>query len=118
MALPLAPMLNGFYCKVDGQRYIVVNSTHPKCRRRYSCMHELAHVLIEIHKPRLRPYRIERVSQSFAAHALMPGYEVLNKLVEGGGLPARDKDVEWLAGEFSVSYSAMKLRLKELDVLD
>jgi hypothetical protein len=95
---------------------IVLNSTEPAVRRRFSLMHEFKHILD--HGIAERAYasttwlssddRVERAADYFAASLLMPRRLVKRRFYQGLSDPSE------LAAEFGVSPQAMRYRLEQL----
>lgn len=98
---------------------IVVNSTEPAVRRRFTLAHEFKHVLDHPFAARAYPHngyltsdeRAERVADYFAACFLMPRRLVKRRFFQGL------HDVGDLAAEFGVSLQAMRYRLEQLGVI-
>jgi Zn-dependent peptidase ImmA (M78 family) len=120
---------------VDGSRKIVmVNSSHPEVRKRFSAAHEVGHLLlhgnqtlsIDHHSP-LVLFRDENSSKGvdwrekeanfFAACLLMPRRKILTaiKVFDSGTLT--EDQIQTLADKFEVSTQAMCIRLTQLGFL-
>lgn len=119
---PLDGDVSGFIeRKPDGAYRIVVNSTHPMTRRRFTAAHELGHYIYHREllgdgvgdnrayraegtdrpNPKIRPMH-ERQANSFAANVLMPRHALTN---------VDDVPTGTLATLFMVSPEAMRIRL-------
>jgi Zn-dependent peptidase ImmA (M78 family) len=136
MGAELSGMLVPLERKVRGKRWaIVVNSTHPRVRQRFTVAHELGHLLLHGYtvahadrgfKVRFRNARSsdgsvteEIEANDFAAELLMPADLVLNKVLEQDleYAPLDDEDVgalQALSEEFDVSQQALSFRLANL----
>lgn len=118
---PLDDNVSGFIERANGDYRIVVNSSHPLTRRRFTAGHELGHYIF--HRDLLgegvgdnRAYRSEgttrpnanirpnheRQANSFSANVLMPRHRLINV----DHIPTAD-----LAERFAVSQEAMRIRL-------
>jgi Zn-dependent peptidase ImmA (M78 family) len=95
-------------------KLIVVNASLPTCQQRYVIAHELGHWLARTHQLRVRPARLERVCQLFAAHLLMPPDRVQASARARYG---RADMLEGLAAEYLVTTSAMRIQLQQLGLL-
>ena len=99
---------------------ILLNSSEPAVRRRYTACHELKHVLDHGLTDKIYPTtpwltseeRAERVADYFAASLLMPRRLVKRRFFEGLNDPSE------LAAEFGVSLQAMRYRLEQLGLVD
>lgn len=121
-SVPLSDDVSGWIQRTDGSYEIVVNSTHPWTRQRFTAAHELGHYIY--HRDLLgdgvgdnRAYRAatspkpnpkilpahERQANNFAANLLMPHHALV------GINPTAS--VEDLAEKFGVSTEAMRIRL-------
>lgn len=119
---PLDGNVSGFIERMPNSGYrIVVNSTHPKTRQRFTAAHELGHYVFHrdllgdgvadtrayraegtnLPNPNIRPMH-ERQANSFAANVLMPRHALTSLGSEG---------TEALARRFGVSQEAMRIRL-------
>jgi len=98
---------------------IILNSSEPAVRRRFTLMHEFKHLLDHGLAERCYPSttwmnsndRAELVSDYFAASLLMPRRLVKRRF--GQGL----QDATDLAAEFGVSPQAMRYRLQQLGLI-
>lgn len=138
MSEDLSGMLVPLEKRIRGKTWmIVVNSTHPRVRQRFTVAHELGHLLLHDYttphadsgfKVRFRDLRSsdgsvkeEIEANQFAAELLMPSALVL-KRVRAAGLeyaPVTDDEGELIAGlarEFAVSAQAFSIRLSSLFV--
>lgn len=96
------------------QRLIVINANLPACQQRYVIVHELAHWLVAGGQVRVRPARLERACQLFAAHLLMPPDRVA---ASARAVQGRADLLEELAAEYLVTPSTMRIHLKQLGLL-
>jgi Zn-dependent peptidase ImmA (M78 family) len=135
---PLDNEISGVVAPLEQNRWIImVNSTHPPVRQRFTIAHELGHVLLHgytsPHADRTFRFRDARSSEGsaleeiqanqFAAAVLMPRVLLL-KAVRAHSLdhaPSGDADdeafescVAELAKRFQVSRQAMTIRLSSL----
>ena len=98
---------------------IVLNSTEPAVRRRFTLAHEFKHILDHPVAARSYPHngwlsreeRAERVADYFAASFLMPRRLVKRRFFQGL------HDTGELAAEFGVSPQAMRYRLDQLGLI-
>ncbi len=107
----------------DGRTVFTINREDPIGRRRFSLAHEVKHLLddpivstayvrIGFGTAEDHARQIERICDHFAACFLMP--RTVIKRAWSSGL----QDLEALAGQFKVSISAMRIRLKYLGLTD
>lgn len=109
--------LSGMIKRADDGTYdIYVNASHAKTRRRFTIAHEIAHYVLHrdsigngitddaLYRSGLSN-RQEAHANRFAADILMP-WSLLDSLIDNG-----TTDIVVLAGIFSVSRSAMSIRL-------
>jgi hypothetical protein len=98
---------------------IILNSTEPAVRRRFTLAHEFKHVLDHPFAARAYPSnpwqaseeRAERVADYFAASLLMPRRLIKRRFFQGL------HDTSELAAEFGVSPQAMRYRLEQLGLI-
>lgn len=106
--------------KEKGDMLVAINAKRPVQRQRYSCAHELCHIIKDV--GHYDPFscitgsrsRIERYAEHFASCFLMPRKEVVVKIKE----KLSDKylsfdDVLNIAEYFGVSFKACLLRISE-----
>ncbi len=119
---PLPDDVSGYIERQPGDGYkIVVNSTHPRTRQRFTAAHEFGHYIYhrdllgegvgdnrayraegtDRPNPDIRPMH-ERQANSFAANLSMPRH-VITKLV--------NQPTDPLAAKFGVSEEAMRIRM-------
>lgn len=116
-----SPYSGQFYFELGNAPVIVVETTEPVVRQRFTIAHELGHLLLEHGSAFRDPARnfsvdifdpTEADANRFAAELLMPAqavrFHVLNK---------RTTDLTLLAARFGVSELAMQYRLKNLGLL-
>ena len=126
---PFVEEIDGFYLLIPGAPPVIaVNSSYlkPPGRRRFTAAHEIGHHLlrkrISPHQSRLffvdgantRKTLLERGCDRFAALLLMPETMVRQWFQELSG--NTENRVAIMAQRFGVSPSAMRLRLRELDL--
>ena len=118
----------------DGQTTIWVNSLDSFLRQRFTIAHEIGHYILHFpfdlvdqeieDTPRTllkSPIKIETEANNFAGELLMPKKNIIAK---GKSIQSEfpslsvDKLIEKLAKDFSVSVSAMTVRLKSLKILN
>jgi len=119
--------LAGLYVFVPDFGYcILVNSVHPKERRRWTIAHEYGHFLADRDRPGvdyLRPMQrkseSERFADTFAAAFLMPEVGVQRRFYDDVDRSGDFKvgDLCRMADFYSVSLIAMTLRLKSLNLI-
>jgi Zn-dependent peptidase ImmA (M78 family) len=136
MGSELSGMLVPLARKVRGKLWaIVVNSTHPRVRQRFTVAHELGHLVLHAYtvphadrgfKIRFRNARSSDGSVSeeieaneFAAELLMPAKLMLSKVSEQNleYSPLNDEganSLKTLSKEFEVSQQALSFRLANL----
>jgi Zn-dependent peptidase ImmA (M78 family)/DNA-binding XRE family transcriptional regulator len=119
--------LAGLYVFVPDFGYcILVNSVHPKERRRWTIAHEYGHFLadrdrpgVDYLKPMQRKPESERFADTFAAAFLMPEVGVQRRFYDDvdrtGDFKVRD--LCRMADFYSVSLTAMTLRLESLNLI-
>lgn len=109
----------------DGRFIILINVFTPENRRIFTLAHEIGHIClrhyrlvgklrkIEINQSRLDEIskKIERLADVFASELLMPKHMVQRYYRDCGG------NVTALAQTFTVSEEAIKIKLKELNLL-
>lgn len=123
----LHPNLAGLYLFVPDFGYcILVNSSHPRERRRWTVAHEYAHFLadrdhpgVDYLKRALRRPESERFAELFAAAFLMPDVGVKRRFYEDLGRTGDFKvaDLCRMADYYAVSLVAMILRLEALGLI-
>jgi predicted transcriptional regulator len=99
---------------------IILNSSEPAVRRRFSLMHEFKHIVDHGLAERAYPTtrwqrsedRAELVADYFAACLLMPKRLVKQRFFQGL------RDASELAAEFGVSPQAMRYRLQQLRLVE
>lgn len=116
---------------------IVVNSSHPITRRRFSIAHEIGHAVLghqftpgeHIHVDHgtfvmqrgkaaatgLDP--IEREANAFAAALLMPPELVRKELDKTDGSFVTEDDIERMANDFGVSVQALQFHMQNLKLI-
>lgn len=111
----------GAYDKVSKTIYIAKND--PYQRKAFTIAHEIGHYILHEDKAQETFFRkdlifvdketkpMEQEANCFAASLLMPRGVVTRYF-------ALVKDTQYLAELFNVSYSAMRLRLKNLDLIE
>lgn len=112
--------------KRDRRAGVLINSSQPQDRQRFSAAHELGHCALghagadgeEIFSPLGRRFRAPEVeADRFASELLMPARLIqkeIDQLPKGGTL---DASVYALADRFLVSYEAMVYRLGNLNAI-
>jgi Zn-dependent peptidase ImmA (M78 family)/transcriptional regulator with XRE-family HTH domain len=126
------PMTNGriagmFLYTEEYGGCIAVNANHPEDRRRWSAIHEYAHVLTDRFKPEITVLNLykrvpenERFADAFARFFLMPAtglsrrFEAMRRAKNN---PITPTDVLALSHLYHVSFQAMTWRLEELKLL-
>lgn len=132
------------YREEDGPALIVINSTHPVNRKRFSIAHELGHYFL--HTGELFVDRLERVNaknkktskhfrnaksslaidkkeieaNSFAANLLMPTpfiHKAISELLDRFDDITAEDVIKNLCQDFQVSQSAMSYRLENLGII-
>ena len=112
----LSDGLSGFTANANGKQVIVVNSSHPRARQRFTLAHELAHVELghtteEMHRgPGLHGIQ-ERKCDRHAVKMVMPE-DGINEVVDLAQPTV--SDVFTVADTFDVSPTASAIRLVEL----
>lgn len=99
---------------------LLIDSTEPKVRQRFSVGHELAHVVWHTLSPVCLPatsrvdsdVRVEQACELFAASLLMPRMWMKRAYFDEG-----IQDVPSLARLFGVSWVAMQVRLEQLGLV-
>jgi Zn-dependent peptidase ImmA (M78 family)/DNA-binding XRE family transcriptional regulator len=119
--------LAGLYLFVPDFGYcILVNSAHPRERRRWTVAHEYAHFLVDRDNPGVdylkraqRRPDTERFADLFAAALLMPDVGVKRRFYEDLGQTGDFKvaDLCRMADLYAVSLIAMTLRLESLGLI-
>jgi Zn-dependent peptidase ImmA (M78 family)/transcriptional regulator with XRE-family HTH domain len=119
--------LAGLYAFVPAFGYcILVNSRHPRERRRWTIAHEYGHFLadrdrpgVDYEKPMQRKSESERFADLFAAAFLMPEAGVTRRFYEDVNRTGDFKvaDLFHMADFFSVSPMAMSLRLEAIGLV-
>jgi hypothetical protein len=118
---PLSEDLSGALVKKQGaDPSILLNATDSRNRKRFTCAHEIGHLILRTNEPEQYEYvdyrdqrsstgtvEEERFANSFAANLLMPDFVV--KALHSQGLP----DFR-MAKKFGVSQEAMHNRLANL----
>ncbi|MFZ4807588.1 MAG: ImmA/IrrE family metallo-endopeptidase [Hyphomicrobiaceae bacterium] len=133
---PLAPDLSGMIFQKDGEPVIVVNSTHPPNRQRFTMAHELGHH--ELHLPAIGSSvhvdkkfamardlmsasgldRQEIEANRFAAELLVPR-TFLSRELQGRVVDIEDEElVADLARLFRVSRQMMAIRIGDVEASD
>lgn len=110
---------SGMTTRTDSGWVVVLRSSEPRVRQRFSLAHELKHVLDDPFITRLYPAlgqaraaeRAERVCDYFAACLLMPKRWLTRDWCGGR------QDIARLAGRYQVSRRAMEVRLSQLGLL-
>jgi len=119
--------LAGLYVFVVDFGYcILINSTHPRERRRWTVAHEYGHFLVDREKPGIdflkpaqRKSSSERFADSFAAAFLMPEVGLRRRFYDDVDRTGDFKvgNLCRMADFFAVSLMAMALRLESLNLL-
>jgi Zn-dependent peptidase ImmA (M78 family)/transcriptional regulator with XRE-family HTH domain len=119
--------LAGLYAFVPAFGYcILVNSRHPRERRRWTIAHEYGHFLadrdrpgVDYEKPMQRKSESERFADLFAAAFLMPEAGVTRRFYEDVNRTGDFKvaDLFHMANFFAVSPMAMSLRLESIGLV-
>jgi Zn-dependent peptidase ImmA (M78 family)/transcriptional regulator with XRE-family HTH domain len=119
--------LAGLYVFVPDFGYcILVNSVHPKERRRWTIAHEYGHFLadrdrpgVDYMKPMQRKPESERFADTFAAAFLMPEVGVQRRFYDDVDRTGDFKvgDLCRMADFYSISLIAMTLRLESLNLI-
>jgi Zn-dependent peptidase ImmA (M78 family) len=135
---PLDPDVSGVLAPIESGKWVIlINSTHPETRKRFSIAHELGHLLLHGYKtPHAdRAFRFRDVHSSegnvaeeiqanqFAAELLMPRDQILRLVgahsLDHAPMDKRDDEeldrlVSRLVKQFEVSKQAMTIRLSAL----
>lgn len=109
----------------QGACVVIVNSSQPDDRLRWSAAHELAHLALRHSGQTVEHIDLhgtartsdDREADLFAAELLMPGDAVLSWLRDNSPGPSPAETVYRLAGHFLVSYAAAVIRLHALGAL-
>lgn len=105
---------------------ILINRKHPAERRRFSMLHEYAHVIVDRDKPGIdylsvpgRKPANERFADAFATAFLMPATSIRRRVMEIVSMSNdfQVADLCRLAHAYFVSVEAMTLRLEYLDLI-
>lgn len=107
---------DGLYAQLElgDDAVIRINGTlHPR-QVRYAVIHEIAHYLIRCRRLQVRPGRVERICQVFAANFCMPAHLVQRAADQFHG---KHDLLEHLAWGFGVSKEAMLIQLKLLRII-
>lgn len=122
---PLSPDFSGMCLKRDDKKFILVNSNHARGRQHFTIAHELFHLFIQkefkVHRcnPGFLKEPQEVDADIFASLLLMPEMGV-KKMIPEKELLANEVSIETLLKlehYFSVSRSAMLVRLKSLSLI-
>lgn len=120
---PLPKTVAGMYLRTETGTHIILNSNDSPERQRWTTAHELAHHVLCIGRQspedafRVKtdePDASEAICDRFAAEILMPAALVRRKAEEVKH--GRFDKTALLANMFEVSTTAMRIRLKELDL--
>jgi len=119
---PLPESVPGFYAEIRGRPYVVIDSGACPERRRWTLAHEIAHHILSLgitsaaDRFALCDSRSgDRTCDRFTAELLMPA-SVVRRKAEEVGRDGTNKSA-LLASLFGVSHQAMRIRLRELDLL-
>jgi len=119
--------LSGACVKTTKNNYgILINSNQIFSRQRFNLMHELGHFFLghnekksRIETPLGRNYDSSEIdADSFAAEMLMPSDYIVKEIIKAGKNYKSAKSIYHLSQKMSVSYSAMLIRLKNLEFLN
>jgi Zn-dependent peptidase ImmA (M78 family) len=120
---PLPRNVAGMYLRTGTGAHVILNSNDSPERQRWTTAHELAHHVLCIGRQSLentfkikteRPDDSESLCDRFAAEILMPAAIVRRKVAEVKH--GRFDKTALLASIFEVSATAMRIRLKELNL--
>lgn len=123
---PLSNNFSGMSLKSGDNRFMLINSNHPRCRQYFTIAHELYHLYIE---PNPTPHNcmadgkksdVEQCADAFALMFLMPADGVRQMIPDNEILEGRVSlaSVLRIGHYFSVSYSAVLNRLSDLKLID
>ena len=123
--------MSGFAYQKDGNRVIGINKSDGDARKKFTMAHELGHMIVHTKddvtfdknfvyfrdsrsSTGLMPKEVE--ANAFAAELLMPADKLTKQIVSIGGIDlVNDSDeIEKLANEYQVSFSAMTVRIDSL----
>lgn len=123
---PLSEKFSGMSLKSGNCRFMLVNSTHPRCRQNFTIAHELYHLYFD---PAPVPHNsgaeekksdIEQCADAFATMFLLPA-DGVRQLIPDSELLAGTvslASVLRIGQYFSVSFSATLNRLFDLGLID
>ncbi len=107
---------DGASCKIseyNNRPVVVVNSSMPPERQRFTALHELAHLYLKFEE--LLPEAIEKLCHVFASEFLLP-FSKLGEFKEAG-CPIYYKTIEVLQIEYGISFDAIIRRLKSTELI-
>lgn len=122
---PLSESFSGMSLKANGQRFMLVNSNHPRCRQHFTIAHELYHLFIET-SPEPHKYPMEgkkneseQCADAFALMFLMPGAGVMQMIPETELKSGKISlgTILKLEHYFGASHTAVLNRLSDLGLL-
>lgn len=124
---PLSETFSGMCLKKDNLTFILVNSNHPRGKQHFTIAHELYHLF---YQPNFKPHICnpgktvgvdlnEKLADAFATELLMPSLGLVQMI------PPEEKEkksitvstILKLENYFSVSHSALIIRLKSLKLI-
>ncbi|MDE5611041.1 MAG: ImmA/IrrE family metallo-endopeptidase [Odoribacter sp.] len=122
---PLSESFSGMSLKGDGKRFMLVNSSQPRCRQHFTIAHELYHLFIEEipvpHKCKNdgKKSESEQCADAFALMFLMPATGVRQMIPERELKESKVSlaTVLKLGHYFGVSHTAVLNRLSDLNLL-
>ena len=123
---PLSESFSGMSLKSGDQRFMLINSNHPRCRQRFTIAHELYHLFVEEnpvpHKCESggKKSESEQCADAFALRFLMPKDGVVQLIPEKELISGKVSlgTVIRIEHYFSISRSATLNRLLDLKLID
>lgn len=98
------------------KKFIILNKKEPSNRKRFTCAHELAHILFYEKMLTTENIDVERLCDIFASNLLMPA-KYLEKAFQDFELNFNFKTLEEIINSFKVSLISLIYRIKYLKLL-
>lgn len=125
---PLSEKFSGMSLRSGDNRFMLVNSNHPKCRQHFTIAHELYHLFVESN-PKPVPHNcsadgkkseIEQCADAFALMFLMPADGVRQMIPDNELLTGHVSlaSILRISQYFSVSFSAVLNRLSDMRLIN
>lgn len=107
---------DGLSASVNGIPIIVINNTFNVVRRRFTALHELAHIILDFDKC-LEEKEIERLCHAFAGAFLIPEKSFIEEFTKHRNRIALE-ELKHIKSYYGISIQAIMARAKKLDIIN